>query len=168
MTEINRGLLAIFRQTETPMMASAFYAVVNVAAGEMRYTHAGHPNPLHVRRSAGTVEPFPAINPHGPVLGVFEHAEYATGKCAIAPGDLIILFTDGLFEVEIAKDDYYGEERLANAVRQRIGLSGEELFAQILTEIQEASVDKEFSDDVCLLGVEVVRTLAADQARAVA
>ena len=167
-TEINRGLLAIFRQTETPMMASAFYAVVNVAAGEMRYTHAGHPNPLHVRRSAGTVEPFPAINPHGPVLGVFENAEYATGKCAIAPGDLIILFTDGLFEVEIAKDDYYGEERLANAVRQRIGLSGEELFAQILTEIQEASVDKEFSDDVCLLGVEVVRTLAADQAREVA
>ena len=167
-TEINRGLLAIFRQTETPMMASAFYAVLNVAEGEMRYTHAGHPNPLHVRRSAGTVEPFPAINPHGPVLGVFEHAEYATGKCAIAPGDLIILFTDGLFEVEIAKDDYYGEERLANAVRQRIGLSGEELFAQILSEIQEASVDKEFSDDVCLLGVEVVRTLAADQAREVA
>jgi sigma-B regulation protein RsbU (phosphoserine phosphatase) len=167
-TEINRGLLAIFRQTETPMMASAFYAVLNVAEGEMRYTHAGHPNPLHVRRSAGTVEPFPAIKPHGPVLGVFENAEYRTGKCAIAPGDLIILFTDGLFEVEIAQDDYYGEERLANAVRQRIGLSGEELFAQILTEIQEASVDKEFSDDVCLLGVEVVRTLAADQARAVA
>jgi PAS domain S-box-containing protein len=168
MTEINRGLLAIFRQTETPMMASAFYAVLNVAEGEMSYTHAGHPHPLHVRRSAGTVEPFPCIKPHGPVLGVFEHAEYSAGKCAIAPGDLIILFTDGLFEVEIAKDDYYGEERLANAVRQRIGLPGEELFAQVLNEVLEASTDKEFSDDVCLLGVEVVRTLAADQAREVA
>ena len=168
LTEINRGLLAIFRQTETPMMASAFYAVVNVAEGQMRYAHAGHPNPLHVRRHAGTVSPFPPIEPHGPVLGVFEHAEYRAGSCAIAPGDLIVLFTDGLFEVEIAKDDYYGEQRLAAAFHERIGLSAEEMFAQVLDEIQQASVDKEFSDDVCLLGVEVVRTAAADQAREVA
>ena len=167
-TEINRGLLAIFRQTETPMMASAFYLVVNVAEGEMRYAHAGHPNPLQVRRHAGTVEPFQFIEPRGPALGVFEDAQYRTGRCAVAPGDLIILFTDGLFEVEISKDDYYGEERLATGVRQRIGLPAEELFAQLLDEIQQASVDKEFSDDVCLLGVEIVRTGAADSASQVA
>jgi PAS domain S-box-containing protein len=160
-TEINRGLLAIFRQTETPMMASAFYLVINVAEGEMRYAHAGHPNPLHVRRSAGTVETFQLTDRHGPALGVFENAQYRTGRCSVAPGDLIVLFTDGVFEVEIAKDDYYGEQRLATAVRQRIGLPPEELFAQVLDEIQQASVDKEFSDDVCLLGVEVVRTGAS-------
>ena len=150
------------------MMASAFYAVVDVAVGELRYAHAGHPSPLHVRRHAGTVEPFRSIEPHGPVLGVFEHAEYRGASCAVAPGDLIVLFTDGLFEVDVAADDYYGEARLAAAVRQRIGLPAEELFAQVIGEIQQASVDKEFSDDVCLLGVEIVRTGAADRAREVA
>jgi len=162
---INRGLLAIFRQNETRMMASAFYLVVNVAEGELRYSNAGHPNPLHVQRQAGTVETFQCGRSHGPVLGVFEHAEYCTGRCPVAPGDLIMLFTDGLFEVEIAKDDYYGQERLATAVRHRIGLPAEELFAQVLDEIQDACVDKEFSDDVCVLGVEVMRigTLAIDR-----
>jgi len=41
----------------------------------------------------------------GQVLGVFEHTEYRTGCCGVVPGDLIMLFTDGLFEVEIAKGD---------------------------------------------------------------
>ncbi|MEA3208983.1 MAG: phosphoserine phosphatase RsbU/P [Chthoniobacter sp.] len=168
LTELNRGLLAIFRQTETPMMASAFYLVVNVAAGELRYAHAGHPNPLHVRRHAGTVEPFRFEESHGPVLGVFEHAEYRTARRPIAPGDLIMLFTDGLFEVEVAPDDYYGEQRLATAVRERLRLPAEELFAQVIAEIQERCVDQEFTDDVCLLGVEVVRTGPANQPRLVA
>lgn len=157
-SEINRGLLAIFRQNETRMMASAFYLVVNVAAGEMRYSNAGHPNPLHVQRHAGTVETFQCGREHGPVLGVFERAEYCTGRCPVAPGDLLMLFTDGLFEVEIAKGDYYGQERLATAVRRRIGLPAEELFAEVLDEIQHLCVDKEFCDDVCVLGVEVMRT----------
>jgi len=104
----------------------------------------------------------------GQVLGVFEHTEYHTGRCGVVLGDLIMLFTDGLSEAEIAKDDYYGEERLAAAIRQRIGIPAAELFAQVLDKIQQACVEKEFSDDVCLLGVEVVRTGAAEHAREVA
>lgn len=116
----------------------------------------GFRNPLHVRRRAGTVEPFKFAESHG--LGVFEHTEYRTGSCSVVPGDLIMLFTDGLFEVKIAKGDFYGEERLSAAVRQRIGIPTEELSTQVVDEIQQACVEKEFNDDVCLLGVEVVRT----------
>ena len=79
-----------------------------------------------------------------------------------------MLFTDGLFEVEIAKGDYYGQERLAAAVRRRIGLPAEELFAQVIDEVQHACVDKEFCDDVCVLGVEVMRTGTLDVDRKVA
>jgi hypothetical protein len=46
--------------------------------------------------------------------------------------------------------------------------AAEELFVQVLDEIQQACVGKEFSDDVCLLGVEVVRTVAAEHPREVA
>jgi hypothetical protein len=49
-----------------------------------------------------------------------------------------MLFTNGLFKVEIAKGYYYGEERLAAAVRQRIGIPAKELFAQVLDQIQQA------------------------------
>lgn len=104
----------------------------------------------------------------GQVLGAFEHTEYRTGRCGVVLGDLIMLFTDRLSEAEIAKDDYYGEERFAAAVRQRIGIPAEELLAQVLDEIRQACVEKEFGDDVCLLGVEVVRIGAAEHAREVA
>ncbi len=56
LTEINHRLLAILAQTRSPMFASAFYVVIDLARGELRYSNAGHPNPLLVRRSAGVVE----------------------------------------------------------------------------------------------------------------
>ena len=56
LTEINHRLLVTLAQTRSPMFASAFYVVIDLARGELRYSNAGHPNPLLVRRSAGLVE----------------------------------------------------------------------------------------------------------------
>jgi sigma-B regulation protein RsbU (phosphoserine phosphatase) len=50
LSEINAGLIAIFRQTETPMLVSAFYLVVRATDGNLCYANAGHPLPFHVRR----------------------------------------------------------------------------------------------------------------------
>ena len=57
LSEINGSLIAIFRQTETPMLVSAFYLVVNTIDGKMCYSNAGHPRPFHIHRGAGIVEP---------------------------------------------------------------------------------------------------------------
>jgi len=167
-TQINRSLRAIFRQTETPMLASAFYLVVNIDNGQMAYANAGHPPPFHVRRGAGVVEALGFDEGHGPVLGIFEDAEYCTGYCATAAQDLVVLFTDGLFEVEIANGEYYGQERLLAAVRDRMRLPAGELFGEVLAEVQERCVSREFEDDVCLVGMEVMRTGLADASRKVA
>ncbi len=56
LVEINHRLLGILTQTRMPMFASAFYLVVDLARGELRYSSAGHPSPLLVRRNLGTVE----------------------------------------------------------------------------------------------------------------
>lgn len=157
--EINRSLLAIFRQTETPMLVSAFYLVLSLVDGLMRYASAGHPHPLHVRREACLVEPLRLNGFQGPVLGIFDEARYNIGNTNASPNDLIMLFTDGLFEVEVAKDDeYYGEARLLAAVRERMHLPVAQLFVEVVAEIRESCVSGRFGDDVCLLGMEVVRT----------
>jgi serine phosphatase RsbU (regulator of sigma subunit) len=157
--EINRSLLAIFRQTETPMLVSAFYLVLILVDGLMRYASAGHPHPLHVRREACLVEPLRLNGFQGPVLGIFDEARYNIGNTNASPNDLIMLFTDGLFEVEVAKDDeYYGEARLLAAVRERMHLPVAQLFVEVVAEIRESCVSGRFGDDVCLLGMEVVRT----------
>jgi sigma-B regulation protein RsbU (phosphoserine phosphatase) len=158
LTEINHRLLGILTQTRMPMFASAFYLVADLARGELRYSNAGHPSPLLVRRSAGTVEPlrFPDCRP-GPALGVFEESVYPICQCALAPQDLVVLFTDGLYEVEGAEGNEYGQERLLAAVRKRANLAAGPLFDELLADVQKHAGNRGFVDDVCIVGVEVAR-----------
>lgn len=159
LTEINRALMAALRRSPMPMFASAFYLVADVGRGELRYASAGHPRPLHLRRAAGSVESL-AIGSEqtGPALGVFENLEYATYHAPLNAGDLVLLFTDGVFEVEGAHDELFGMDRLREAVQGRAGVPAARLLDEILQEIQEFAVRKQFTDDVCLVGVEVAPT----------
>ena len=158
LTEINRRLVATLRQTRTPMFVSAFYLIMDVAAGEIRFANAGHPGPLHVRRDAGVVEPlkFADCKP-GPAVGVFEDSAYTTARRPLAAHDAVMLFTDGLFEVDSQGQEQYGQDRLLAAVRQRVRQPLAALLDGVLEDIQQFSGSKEFVDDVCLVGVEVAR-----------
>jgi len=166
LTEINRHLISILQATRTPMFASGFYLIADVSSGEMTFSNAGHPSPLWVRRDARAVETL--SSDAGPALGVFPDMTYGTARCQLAPRDLVMLFTDGLFEVEGAAansaaansdaasgDDEYGEERLHRAVQHRLHLPSATIFDEVLAELQAFSGQAEFEDDVCVVGVEV-------------
>ena len=156
---INRSLLSILHQAGTPVFASAFYVVVDVAKGEMWYANAGHPAPFALRRASGRVERLNAGGTKpGPALGLLEDAQYPITHSPLAEKDLVFLFTDGLYEVDDGDAEQFGQTRLALAVEKRGQLPATELFDGLMTEIQEFSHTKEFTDDVCLLGVEVIRT----------
>ncbi len=158
MAELNRHLVGILQQTSNTIFASAFYMVADIETGQLTYANAGHPAPLWARRQANIVEPLPrVVESCGPVLGVFEDAEYEALSCKIDVDDFIVLFTDGLYEVEDAKQsgDEWGEERLLNAIRQRLKLPPAALFDDLMAEIQTFSGTSEFEDDVCLVGMEV-------------
>jgi PAS domain S-box-containing protein len=165
LSEINGSLIAIFRQTETPMLVSAFYLVINTIDGKMCYSNAGHPRPFHIHRESGITEPLRFQGPQGPVLGIFSAATYQNSYGTASANDLVVLFTDGLFEVETADDDYYGSERLLAAVRKRMHLAARQLFSEVVAEIQGAG---QFTDDMCLLGVELRRIGPADSGQKVA
>jgi sigma-B regulation protein RsbU (phosphoserine phosphatase) len=122
-----------------------------------------------VQRHAGTVETlrFPNCRP-GPALGVFEESVYPLCQCALAPHDLIVLFTDGLYEVEGADGDEYGQERLLAAVRKRVSLPAGQLFDELLADVQHYASNRGFVDDVCIVGVEVGRVGLVEGNRAAA
>ena len=77
MTRINRSLFDILQQANTTLFVTAFYLVADVVRGRIRYTNAGHPYPLLVRRSQGVVEPV-HDNGGGAILGMFEDAVFST------------------------------------------------------------------------------------------
>jgi sigma-B regulation protein RsbU (phosphoserine phosphatase) len=161
LTHINQALLSILRRTRTPMFASAFYLYLNAATGEIRYANAGHPKPLHLRRSDKRVDVLASNGSRpGSALGVFEQATYKTFTGVAKPGDLLLMFTDGIFEVEGPAGDYFDQPRLVAAVERRLEVPSEELIEALLTETREFSVQHQFGDDVCLVGVELEHLLS--------
>jgi sigma-B regulation protein RsbU (phosphoserine phosphatase) len=158
LTEVNRSLHTILKRTRDPFLATAMYLVADLAAGELRFASAGHPSPLIVRRDARVVETLKQCDPrHGPALGLFAKAVYPTGRCPLQVNDLVLLFTDGLYEAHGADDEEFGQQRLITEVRERIPLPTEELLDGLLREVQRFTGTGEFDDDVCLVGVEVRR-----------
>lgn len=158
---INHHLLGILEQSHTPMFASAFYLVADLESGRVTYANAGHPSPLHVRRNQSTAGwLLSSQTPSGPALGVFKDAEYQSASCDLAAGDLFVMFTDGVVEVERTDDasgmgDEYGEERLLEATRQRIHLSTDSLLDELLVEVRNFSDSGLFEDDVCMVAMEM-------------
>jgi sigma-B regulation protein RsbU (phosphoserine phosphatase) len=155
LTEINRSLRAILRRTREPFLATAFYGVADAGSSELRFANAGHPSPFRLRRDTIEVQPLKFYDPrHGPALGLFERTDYPTCRCPLAPNDFVFLYTDGIYEATNAEGEEFGQDRLLQAVRRRIETPANQLFEELLAEVQEFSGTNEFEDDVCLVGVE--------------
>jgi len=154
--QLNRMLCVNFKNSVTPIFASAFYLVVDFGAGELHYANAGHPHPLRMRRSSGSAN-LHELNgiKSGPALGLLEKAHYESSRCELRPKDVILLFTDGLFEVEGLRGQYYDYNNLLKAVARLSSLPTRDLCEELIHEVRQFSLSKEFTDDVCLVGLEV-------------
>jgi sigma-B regulation protein RsbU (phosphoserine phosphatase) len=159
LTEINQALFKVFRQAGTTMFATAFYLVADVAASQMAYASAAHPNPLRLKRPLGKVEVLGSDEggKKGPALGLFRNSQFPTYHRPMHPEDIIVFYTDGLIEEEGQNDEIFSQERLGETIENLANLPPKELLAKTLDEIRRFSGHQEFSDDVCLLGVEVKR-----------
>ncbi len=157
LTRINRALTVIFKQAGTTMFATCFYVVADIERAQLRYANAGHPNALHVR-PGGATEKLDGTGARGPAMGIFAHAEYATAVRPMAPGDLVMLFTDGLFEVENATGAFFDEDQLRATVDRHAALEPEQFFDQVLGDIRKYSQSDTFADDVCVVGMQIRRT----------
>ena len=155
--KLNSDLCSILKSTGSPMLTTAFYLVANWQTGVARFANAGHPKPLLVRRAMSQVEPLAnASGRSEPALGLFEDTPYQTTELAIQPGDLLMLFTDGLYEVQGQNEELYSQERMMLDVESRLAKPTGELFDALLESIRAFSLDHEFADDVCLVGMEYV------------
>ena len=156
LTRLNSDLRAILQQTGTPLFTTAFYLVADLERRQIFYANAGHPRPFLIHRLSGTVEILKnADGKARPALGLFADSTYPTASCPLAAGDAVMLFTDGLYEVEGPEDQPFSQELLLDGVRTHAHLHCSELFTAVLSEIQQFSCSHEFSDDVCLVGMEV-------------
>ena len=157
LTRINRSLQAILQHSESTLFVTGFYLVADTARSRILYANAGHPEPFLLNRLRGELQSMSANGSGGPPLGLFDNARYGTCECPMSPDDFIMLFTDGLFEVQAPDEQIYSRERLETAVRNRVSLPSAKILAELMSEVREFSKHNEFSDDVCLLGLDIKR-----------
>jgi serine phosphatase RsbU (regulator of sigma subunit) len=161
---MNRALRGILRQLGTTLFTTACYIIVDIQDGKITFANAGHPSPLLVHRAAGSVEPITARREAGPALGLFEEVQYLTYALPVQAGDILLAFTDGLFEAENAEAEAFSAVRLRESIRSRKSLPLEQLMQDVFSEIKNFTEDQVFSDDVCFVGMEI-RNLVADRHR---
>jgi phosphoserine phosphatase RsbU/P len=158
LSRLNRALRSTLEFSEVPLFASAFYLIADLAKGELRYANAGHPSPLRVHCARDRTDTYPLNgSKHGPALGLFEDAVYTNCRCELSPHDTVLLFTDGLFEVEGPGGEIYDYRRLIDAVSRRSELPAFQLCHEVIEEVQRFSAGRHFDDDVCLVAMECLR-----------
>jgi len=153
LAEINRGLLPILHQTGQLVFASAFFGVIDLAAGTLVYSSAGHPPPFVLHRAPAAVDELALANPE-PAAGIVEDFSYSRHTCDFGPGSVLIGYTDGLIEACNATDCMFGEQKVRALLLENSALSGPLLLDRLMADVKAFTGKGDFDDDLCLLAVE--------------
>jgi sigma-B regulation protein RsbU (phosphoserine phosphatase) len=140
---------AIAGQNEEQMFVTVFLAHYHVGTGELVYANAGH-NPPVIVRSGGEAE---MLGPStGPVIGVWDDATFADAPGRLKPGDLLLLYTDGVTEARAADGRMLGEVGLKQTLTRLRDRPVEEICRTIIAEVDEFRRHEQ-QDDVTLLAL---------------
>jgi sigma-B regulation protein RsbU (phosphoserine phosphatase) len=139
------------------------YAVVDLRARSITYARAGHTPLIYVPGTCADGGPRQVriLAPDGMVVGLkLDNGEMFEGHLVeetipLQPGDLYLLFTDGISEAMNAHDDLFGESRLGRLVESHAGLPSEELRERVLREIAAFVGDAPQHDDMTMILLKV-------------
>jgi len=130
------------------MFATVFFAVIDGDSGLVQYINAGHEPPVIVGPAGARHLP-----PTGPALGLMPGLPFAVGQAALAPGESLVAWTDGVTEARTGgSDELFGEER-ALATAEGAGPSADALLDGLLEAVDQWAGSAEQSDDITLLAV---------------
>ncbi len=136
-------------RAETGKYATMFYSKLD-SAGHLAYTNAGHCAPMLVRAS-GEIEKLEATSLP---VGLVQGATFPLSHRDLAPGDRIVLYTDGITEAQNDAGEFFGRRRLREAIQGAASASFAELHAAIHRAIVVFTAGAEQGDDMTLVVVE--------------
>jgi serine phosphatase RsbU (regulator of sigma subunit)/putative methionine-R-sulfoxide reductase with GAF domain len=150
-TAMERANRWITRDSESGMFVTLFYGLLDTASGDLRYTCAGHNPPLlyHVAEQR-----FEELRTPGIALGVLEEIRLSEGKTTLAPGDLLVCYTDGVTEAINEDNEDFGVERLRTLIAESHDHSADQLLREIMEQVAAFTSGQPPFDDITLVVVK--------------
>ncbi len=128
-----------------------FYGVLDPARHTISYVNAGHNPPWILRRDGATADRLPQT---GRPLGLFEKGSYRTETVELAPGEVLLCYSDGATEGTNPRGEEFGEERLLGILREARAGSPFEIVRRITAEIESHNAGEARQDDITLVALK--------------
>jgi adenylate cyclase len=145
-------------EAEGGVFVTAFIGVLDLRSGEITYASAGHDSPFIVGRDRGLRQ---LMTEGGPPLGAVDDFLYPIDRDRIAPGEVLLLYTDGVTEAENADHTLYGRDRLAEALAKAPTNHARNLVEAVIDDVHNFVGQAEQADDVTVLALRRANGAAA-------
>ena len=139
-----------YENTVDSSYATLFFGDYYAPSQRLRSANCGHLPPLLLRRD-GTLE---WLNSTCTVLGLFKEWDCVIEEVSFLPGDLLVLYTDGVTEAGNDVGEEFGEERLIEGLLRHRELCAEELIAALVNDLREFAPHEQ-QDDITLIVAKV-------------
>jgi phosphoserine phosphatase RsbU/P len=151
-SNINR---LVYEASSANRYATFFYGQYDPVTRRFDYVNAGH-NPPMLFHSANGQWTITRLDVGGTVVGLLETFPYEQGSVALAPGDLLVAFTDGISEAMNVADDEWGEDHMMKTIEGCNGLPAQEIMQRVFTAADAFVSGAKQHDDMTLVVLRVL------------
>ena len=141
----------IYDSNPADMFVTVWLGILDITTGKMRCANAGHEYPA-LRRAGGKFELYK--DKHGTVLGCFEDSNYPEYELQLNPGDVIFQYTDGATDTVNTKEEFFGTERLVQALNKNPDTIPQEILTEVKYTLEEYSEGADQFDDLTMLCIQ--------------
>ena len=139
---------------------TAWFGILDLETGILRYTNAGH-DPALLLRTDGTIR---QLEKGGRFLGQFEDVKYQFEEIQLQEEDMLLLYTDGIIEARDMLDVEYGFERLEQCLIESSFANASELVSAIRRNLESFCMGQQQRDDISMLAVDFRHSIVPEEA----
>jgi NarL family two-component system response regulator LiaR len=141
----------ILMDTRATLFVTLFYGILDPVEGTLTYCNAGHSPPYLL--SVGVRDSVRELGRTGMPLGIFDDVTWQQVAVAVAPGDVLVLYTDGITDAQNGQEVFFGKERLLEIVQANVGRSAQGIQDVMLAEVHQFVGQAPQFDDITLMVV---------------
>jgi serine phosphatase RsbU (regulator of sigma subunit) len=146
MRAANQRMLA---DTHGGLFTTLFYGLLDTQSGVLTYCNAGHPPPY--RLSTNQHQKPEALHRTGMPLGISPEATWSEGQIQLVPGDLLLLYTDGLIETHNSDNELFGDNRMLEISTSLKHRSARHVQDALVSEVRAFTGNEQQFDDLTLV-----------------